>query len=693
MFYRCISQKFKLKYIRKFCIRGHPRVPMSYYSTPPVSPPGSPPATSENGAPLRNGRRGRTEECGDTGKKNISFDAIHTDNFACDVDELTEEQSSECSEDVLGFPTKNHRGVVKLTCKKNEEKFKSVCWAPNALRGTLDNYSTKNPESSVAKTGNGTFHTELYSYPASDNVQGGFFVDAGIVNSLRGIAPFDGEYPRNITFRYKKSKASGDETLEDMLERLSALYDDPSNAPEESVDATILTPTEWNSDFEVVSPETKELWTKVPLSELYDLYFTSRDQFNVYHQLNERMKNSSLKESDNDGLASLQAAVPTTKDLVEYLFGYVILTGERLHMAIAQAKRRRGDMTNLVENMENLLKNVKLGERLTYDQTRVLVSIGFRALDPTLYSDINVRPPPFGVEAVIDTFPQNGSVGVMRMHPTKASIFVSIGPKIYEKVIGENEWIELYAEEKDVVDMAFRRNGESLIVVRGDNTISVFDITANPPKKIEHKMHQSQEITQIVSGSGENFIYLTKNGKAYMSDRTGVHGMLGDGVKQVAVDSKDNKLSHELLENGQDQLCIFWSSTVCIQTFLIHENEAIVSNIGTTDEENTYYIALKACDPSIYRGFFIVSYHIDKLTRNVTKEVEYEENDETSRPFFLSSGREELLMVTENSVILPLTTDGVVYESPNEKILEASASENYVALRKEGAEIVILKKN
>jgi hypothetical protein len=63
--------------------------------------------------------------------------------YECDVEEL--KNSEACDDEPLNLPTKDLKGVVGVTCNVpgQNKRTRQTCWAPQALRGTLTNYSQK----------------------------------------------------------------------------------------------------------------------------------------------------------------------------------------------------------------------------------------------------------------------------------------------------------------------------------------------------------------------------------------------------------------------------------------------------------------------------------------------------------------------------------------------------------------------
>jgi ankyrin repeat protein len=108
-----------------------------------------------------------------------------------------------------------------------------------------------------------------------------------------------------------------------------------------------------------------------------------------YEQLRKCIEESSGKVTmyDNEQYASLNHAIPTVDDLASYLFTFVALQPEQLTLAKSVSKRRNHD------DVLNKLNELSTDSRLTYSQTLELVTIGFRALDPSIFDDINAYIP------------------------------------------------------------------------------------------------------------------------------------------------------------------------------------------------------------------------------------------------------------------------------------------------------------
>jgi hypothetical protein len=127
------------------------------------------------------------------------------------------------------------------------------------------------------------------------------------------------------------------------------------------------------------------VWAEGPLSEFLLLYYSARDRLDFYEQLRKRIEESSGKVTmwDNEHYAALNNAIPTVDDLASYLFAFVALQPEQLTLATSVTKRRKHDYV-----LEKL-NQMSTGSRLTYEQTQELVTMGFRALDPSIFDDIN----------------------------------------------------------------------------------------------------------------------------------------------------------------------------------------------------------------------------------------------------------------------------------------------------------------
>jgi hypothetical protein len=86
---------------------------------------------------------------------------------------------------------------------------------------------------------------------------------------------------------------------------------------------------------------------------------------------------------DNEQYATLNNAIPTVDDLASYLFAFVALQPEQLTLAKSVSKRRNHEY--VLDKLNELFTE----SILTYSQTLELVTIGFRALDPSIFHDIN----------------------------------------------------------------------------------------------------------------------------------------------------------------------------------------------------------------------------------------------------------------------------------------------------------------
>lgn len=109
-----------------------------------------------------------------------------------------------------------------------------------------------------------------------------------------------------------------------------------------------------------------------------------------YEQLAERIsEGGSVTTFEIENFAALQQAVPTVEELSSYIFECVAIASERIPLAI-RTERQRGHHFVAQELTKHMTDYA--AERLTYETTERLMSEGFRALDGTIFRDIN-RPP------------------------------------------------------------------------------------------------------------------------------------------------------------------------------------------------------------------------------------------------------------------------------------------------------------
>ncbi|MFB1018810.1 MAG: hypothetical protein QMC37_01040, partial [Flavobacteriales bacterium] len=190
--------------------------------------------------------------------------------YECDVEEL--KNSEACDDEPLNLPTKDLKGVVGVTCNVpgQNKRTRQTCWAPQALRGTLTNYSQK------TKSDGGR---DEFVFP---------FPKAPAGNPFQGLDPFQGEAPRTFVLKHSQEKK---ESLDEMLERLEVKYDEVSTEAvrkrsDDEANRVILDLEKWNT-FVRLGPTPSEIWTEKPLGELLRLYYLSRIQSNFYEQLRE----------------------------------------------------------------------------------------------------------------------------------------------------------------------------------------------------------------------------------------------------------------------------------------------------------------------------------------------------------------------------------------------------------------------
>ena len=263
------------------------------------------------------------------------------DNLLCDVDDPP-----------LTMPTKNVRHRAILECNTNIGVGKrsredrpiptKSCWAPAAL---------KNVKNRMVNDGR-------IRYDATWAVH---------------AKPFNPENDgKTISF-------SNADAVDPLLDRLAALYEEGDPVPDDE-ENIILDRGAWER-IVTVKDSPSSTWAMRPLKELLELYYESRGESVIFEQLKERVeREEAVTEEDNVGLGSFH--VPSSEDLGNYLLHFVAIVKEQLPLALNAAARRPDDSGSLREDLEFAFSQG--AERLDYDQTRALVSMGHRALDPTL---------------------------------------------------------------------------------------------------------------------------------------------------------------------------------------------------------------------------------------------------------------------------------------------------------------------
>ena len=98
---------------------------------------------------------------------------------------------------------------------------------------------------------------------------------------------------KNISF-------SNADAVDPLLDRLAALYEEGDPVPDDE-ENIVLDRDAWNRIVTVKdSPSTT--WAMVPLRELLELYYASRDEYLIFEQLRDRMdQGETLTEEDNVG--------------------------------------------------------------------------------------------------------------------------------------------------------------------------------------------------------------------------------------------------------------------------------------------------------------------------------------------------------------------------------------------------------
>ena len=314
-------------------------------------------------------------------------------DYDCDVSEIiTEADKALCLEEEtpnlpLGFPIKGEKGTVAVKCKHtsktikrdNDESCKetvqitpgtNTCWAPHGLRYALRHQvGESNPLKKLQHTVEGKYKFDgccaMNTYPL-----------------LR----------ENNSKQMRFHSQIETETIDSLLDRMETKYSEDAEKPndmrtdEENKEEIIMDLDIWNGNVQLKTPPSfSTVWAEKPLKEFLLLYYSARDRLDFYEQLRKRIEESSGKVTmwDNEHYAALNNAIPTVDDLASYLFAFVALQPEQLTLATSVTKRRKHDYV-----LEKL-NQMSTGSRLTYEQTQELVTMGFRALDPSIFDDIN----------------------------------------------------------------------------------------------------------------------------------------------------------------------------------------------------------------------------------------------------------------------------------------------------------------
>jgi ankyrin repeat protein len=186
------------------------------------------------------------------------------------------------------------------------------------------------------------------------------------------------------------------ETIDSLLDRMEKKYSADAEKPkdmrtdEEKNEGIIMDLRIWNGNVQLKTPPCFcTVWAEKPLREFLLLHYSARDRLDFYEQLRQSIEESSGKVTmyDNEQYSALNNAIPTVDDLASYLFTFVALQPEQLTLAKSVSKRRNHD------DVLNNLNELSTDSRLTYSQTLELVTIGFRALDPYIFDDINAYIP------------------------------------------------------------------------------------------------------------------------------------------------------------------------------------------------------------------------------------------------------------------------------------------------------------
>ena len=684
---------------------------MSFTPPPPVSATGS---TQAPDPPLQTRTRSRFRLDQDEGDQvrnlNEDFTSNATPFIRCSVEPL--EDSSACRETglAMGMPTKDHEGVVQLTCETEDGTTSRECWASLALQGALDVYSTRMGDGSSKMTNNGKIRTENYTFPKvnSDASRAeGPFLTGDIQHT-----PFNGMETRNFSIEYREADAGEDRTLDSLLERLSTLYrSNQDTIPVNVAPVThVITPESWMAAITIRKPISGEVWETQPLKDFLYLYYVSRKQKDTYDQLKYRFEvaGESLTDVENNEIASDQVAVPTTTEMIEYLLVYVVLTGDNIALAKAHVERTMNGNEELVEKLTELSSVMQYGQSLSYEQTKELVDLGFKALDPTLFPEINLRAAVYR-EHIVSEIP-GPSIITVHVNPKKPSVIYVQNNRVYEKRMdteGIADWKNVITTNKHIIDVAFSPDGKFLTVVEYQSRDVVFYDAENTfkPKRVVSGIDgtattrvvfspqivvKDKQIDYVFALFTEDMQYNRKVFVSHPKIKDIISLNFGENMKVIAFNSESNALSihddessvyHTLLE-GYDE---------------INDNDNVnmyfYPYIGMDDTDKFYFFR-KEVEKNVENGENNESFWI----ASVNNEGVQNELPMTPKNFiYFSSLLKDLIIVTDRVVMLPLTPYGIVYESKsNRNIYDASANEEYIALVTEGIEtqdIVILKKN
>ena len=109
----------------------------------------------------------------------------------------------------------------------------------------------------------------------------------------------------NTEMTFKTEEDGNREDVDKLVEDLMKIYDQAEPVAQQSEeDRIVLDRDKWKEEIEVkISPSVS--WTKQPFKNLLKLYYYSRDQGDVYENLEQRFGNDSaapLTQGDNTGL-------------------------------------------------------------------------------------------------------------------------------------------------------------------------------------------------------------------------------------------------------------------------------------------------------------------------------------------------------------------------------------------------------
>jgi len=286
-----------------------------------------------------------------------------TQSISCVVAETTEEeQRGLCAEGdpPLGMPTDKESGTVSMTCvaKIKGIKIKDLpksCWAPMVVKNVLE-----------------------------ENIKDGKYEH----DDRKALAtqPFVKAH-NNTKMTFKTEENGNREDVDELVEKLMKIYDQAEPVAQESEeDRIVLDRDKWKEEIEVnISPSVS--WTKQPFKHLLKLYYYSRDQGDVYENLEQRFGNDDadpLTQGHNTELG--ESYVPSPHDVGSYLLGYVAVDrGKSLHAMHVARTNRKG---RLEAKLKSLFANAAM-DRLTYEDTKDLVeNLGHRALDSTVFPNV-----------------------------------------------------------------------------------------------------------------------------------------------------------------------------------------------------------------------------------------------------------------------------------------------------------------